>query len=269
MPNLLIRVISALIVAPFALAMIWIGGWPFNVFVIIGGLLVIYEWRGITKIGDLSFFSSAISLVVSAILCVLGHFLYSIAIIVGVAFALFFFADRARQSKSLWSGLGGIYAAAPVFALILLRSDPVSGLFAVAFVMIVVWVTDIAAYGVGRTIGGPKLWPAVSPNKTWAGLIGGAGGAAIAAWIISMFITGATAWELALLGAFLAIVSQGGDLAESALKRHFGVKDSGALFPGHGGILDRVDGLIAAAIVAAVFGVLHSSFEHAGTGLLY
>jgi phosphatidate cytidylyltransferase len=150
------------------------------------------------------------------------------------------------------SGAGVLYTGLPVVALGWIRGDEPLGFSATLFVLLSVIVTDIGAYASGRTIGGPKLWPSVSPNKTWSGLIGGVLAASVAgglfAWVSG---TGSASW-LASLGLVLGLVAQGGDLAESALKRHFGVKDSSNLIPGHGGVMDRMDGIVTASVIAAI-----------------
>jgi phosphatidate cytidylyltransferase len=150
------------------------------------------------------------------------------------------------------SGAGVLYTGLPVVALGWIRGDEPLGFSATLFVLLSVIVTDIGAYASGRTIGGPKLWPSVSPNKTWSGLIGGVLAASLAgglfAWVSG---TGSASW-LASLGLVLGLVAQGGDLAESALKRHFGVKDSSNLIPGHGGVMDRMDGIVTASVIAAI-----------------
>ena len=141
---------------------------------------------------------------------------------------------------------------APAIALLWLRGDEPWGFWAVLFVIAVVVATDVAAFICGRTFGGPKLAPAISPNKTWSGLAGGISAAALAAALFT-WVTGSSAIELAVLGAVLGAVAQAGDLTESALKRAFGVKDASNLIPGHGGFMDRADGIVAAAIAAALF----------------
>lgn len=148
-----------------------------------------------------------------------------------------------------WRPLGLVYATVPSVALIWLRLETGS-VWLVLGLLLVVWATDICAYFAGRLIGGPKLAPRWSPNKTWAGLGGAmAGAAAVAAFMGSQGLWSAGAWPWA---ALLAVVAQAGDLAESAMKRHFGVKDSGSLIPGHGGLMDRVDGLVTAAPLFAL-----------------
>src|SRR5438876_997754 len=166
-----------------------------------------------------------------------------------------------------WNAAGFLYAAAAAVASVLVRFDPTSGFVALFLVLLVVWVTDIGGYFAGRGIGGPKLWPRISPKKTWAGAIGGFGlSLAIAAGFTTLGL--GKSGPLLLLGAFLSIVSQLGDLFESAVKRRFGVKDSSQIIPGHGGLLDRLDGFVAAVVVAAIFGFLRSGADGVGRGLM-
>ncbi len=154
--------------------------------------------------------------------------------------------------------LAGIpYLVPGLVALPWLRADDVAGRGNVLFVLMLVWASDIGAYAAGRLIGGPKLAPAISPGKTWSGALGGLVAATSVAWFFSG-IPSLPPGRGLLIAACLGIASQAGDLLESAIKRHFGVKDSGRLIPGHGGLLDRIDGLLAAApaaaLVAAYFG---------------
>jgi phosphatidate cytidylyltransferase len=157
--------------------------------------------------------------------------------------------------NSVLAAVGVFYAGLPAIALIWLRSDVAFGLLAVVFLILVIIAADTAAFLSGRLLGGPKLWPRISPNKTWAGLIGAVvAGTVIGAWFCPV-VPGASPLRLAGTAAVLAFISQLGDLAESALKRHFGVKDSSQLIPGHGGVMDRVDGLVAAASAAGLIGM--------------
>ena len=159
---------------------------------------------------------------------------------------------------------------APVLGLglLLLRDAPEHGLAAVVVVFAIVWGTDSGAFFVGRAIGGPKLWPAISPKKTWAGAVGGL----VAGIVIGLVVAGlarvSVAPGLALVSAFLSLASQAGDLSESAIKRHFGAKDSGIIVPGHGGMMDRVDGLVFAVAAAVIIGLLHGGPAHLALGLL-
>jgi phosphatidate cytidylyltransferase len=147
------------------------------------------------------------------------------------------------------------------------RLDPVWGFTALMFVLLIVWVTDIGGYFAGRGIGGPKLWPRVSPKKTWAGAIGGFTASLVVGAGFAAFGLG-KALPMLLLGAILSIASQLGDLFESAVKRRFGVKDSSHIIPGHGGLLDRLDGFVAAVVLAAIFGFLRGGADGVGRGLM-
>ena len=171
------------------------------------------------------------------------------------------------RERRNWTAAGFFYAAAAEMASVLVRLDSVKGFVALIFVLLIVWVTDIGGYFAGRGIGGPKLWPRVSPKKTWAGAAGGFAASLAVAFGFAAFDLGKTG-ALLLLGAVLSVVSQLGDLFESAVKRRFGVKDSSHVIPGHGGLLDRLDGFVAAIIVAAIFGFLRGGADGVGRGLM-
>jgi phosphatidate cytidylyltransferase len=162
---------------------------------------------------------------------------------------------------------GFLYAAAAEVASVLVRLDQTDGFIALILILLVVWVTDIGGYFAGRGIGGPKLWPRVSPKKTWAGAIGGFMASLVISGGFAAFGFGKTGPVL-LLGAILSIASQLGDLFESAVKRRFGVKDSSHIIPGHGGLLDRLDGYVAAVVVATIFGLLRGGVDGVGRGLM-
>jgi phosphatidate cytidylyltransferase len=170
--------------------------------------------------------------------------------------------------KSGWSYLGIFYVAFPGMALVVLRQDAVYGFGAILWVFLIVWAADILAYFSGRIVGGPRLAPRISPKKTWAGLAGAIIGSAFASFLVGHFMGLGRVWPLAVLAGALAIVEQAGDLFESLLKRHHGVKDSGRLIPGHGGVIDRVDGLIFVAVVAALVGFCRGQGLSAAQGLL-
>jgi len=166
-----------------------------------------------------------------------------------------------------WVALGVVYATAALAASVVVRLDPVWGFAALMFVLLIVWVTDIGGYFAGRGIGGPKLWPRVSPKKTWAGAIGGL--------VLSLVVAAGFAWygvgrlmPLLVLATVLTVVSQLGDLFESAVKRNFGVKDSSHIIPGHGGLLDRLDGYVFAVVAAALIGFVRSGADGVGRGLM-
>jgi phosphatidate cytidylyltransferase len=167
-----------------------------------------------------------------------------------------------------WMVAGLIYAGALLLAPILLRRDGAHGFTALMFLFAIVWGTDIAAYFAGRAIGGPKLMPAVSPNKTWSGALGGALGGVAAGLVVVQCAGLAVMPALVMLAFALSVVAQAGDLLESAIKRHFGAKDSSALIPGHGGLMDRLDGFLTAAAAAVMVGLARGGLEGPARGLL-
>ena len=168
----------------------------------------------------------------------------------------------------VWAMSGAVYAAAALFGPALLRRDPQWGVTALSFLFATVWATDILAFFSGRTIGGPRLWPRVSPNKTWAGAIGGLLGG-LAAGVAVAYASGVGELALAgVMGLVLSVLAQAGDLLESAVKRQFGAKDASHLIPGHGGLMDRLDSFIVAALAALLIGMLHQGTAAPGRGLL-
>jgi phosphatidate cytidylyltransferase len=177
---------------------------------------------------------------------------------------------RARE-RWLWFVAGGVYAVVTFVAPVTLRGlrpDHAYGFSAIVFLFAIVWITDIMGYAVGRAIGGRKLWPAVSPHKTWSGAIGAVVGALGAGLAVAAWDEMALA-PIAILAMILSMVAQGGDLFESAIKRKFGAKDTSDLIPGHGGLMDRLDGFIAAALAAALIGAWRGGgFDGAARGLL-
>lgn len=180
-----------------------------------------------------------------------------LALCIGAILALVLSLDR----NSLLAAMGVLYAGLPAVSLIWLRSDDPFGLRAVVFVILIVATADTAAFLSGRLLRGPLLWPRVSPKKTWSGLLGALAAAAVVGALFWVVVPGGSPLRLAAVGAVLAAVAQAGDLAESALKRRFGAKDTGTLLPGHGGVMDRVDGLVAAAAavgLAAIVIDMHS-----------
>lgn len=175
---------------------------------------------------------------------------------------------RGKPHFAIW-GLGGVvYVAALYYSVLTLRQDPLFGLQAILFLFAVVWGADVGAYFAGRAIGGPKLAPRISPKKTWAGFFGGLVVAAGAGALLLKMMGLSPKPGHFVLALVIAVGSVLGDLFESGFKRHFGVKDSGTLIPGHGGFLDRLDGFVIAAIIAALIGILRGGMERAASGLL-
>jgi phosphatidate cytidylyltransferase len=246
--NLQTRIISAVILGAIVLALTYLGGIAFRALAVVMGAAVCVEWRNITGQQSTNLINRAteLLLVLSFALLIAGmtpllvFSTIALAALVGVAATI-------AGSASRWLPLGIIYAGVPAASLAFLRGDTSVGLLNVLILFGLVWSTDIFAYFVGRAIGGPKLAPSISPNKTWSGAIGGAG-AAVAVGIMIAFHNGhAVNPLLPVIILMISIISQGGDLFESWVKRKFGVKDSGTMIPGHGGMMDRVDGLAVAA----------------------
>lgn len=241
------RILSALVMAPIAIGAVWFGSWAFAALAALAGGLLAWEWERLCHghFGVAGLLLAVMAVVVS----VLGGS-YPLCALVVIFIALFAvrWADRAGGRKSIWMIAGVLYIGLPCLALVWLREQGRETLF---WLLFLVWATDIGAYAAGRALGGPKLLPRVSPKKTWAGLFGGMISAALVGAATGLGV-GDSPVVLAALSSGLAIVAQVGDLAESWVKRRFGVKDSSAIIPGHGGVLDRLDGLLATAPVVAV-----------------
>jgi phosphatidate cytidylyltransferase len=252
-----LRVISALALVPVALGVVVAGGWVYAAFVGLLAVLMALEWRRLSEArfgASYGRLAGALALGVAlaaTILAALGRPREAVACI-ALGLALGLALARTRAAASLWAGIGVALVALPAVALVWLRSIPEVGLDLVLWLLIVVWSTDTAAYLVGRSVGGPRLAPSISPGKTWSGLGGGLIGASLASVITAWALGYERLVHFAGSGAAFAVLAQLGDLAESALKRRAGVKDSGSLIPGHGGVLDRVDGLLITAPVLAL-----------------
>ena len=264
-----VRAASAAVLIPAVLADVWAGGIWFHLFVALIGILMAQEWVNIVhKDNPLQFALHAAGAMCGALLPLdigLAGGLLAIAVLTVVSAAA---AWREAPGGPVWRYLGVPYVSLPPIALVVLRDDPGYGVAAIVLVMLMVWAADTLAYFAGRIIGGPKLAPRISPKKTWAGMGGAMVGSAVAALGVGMALGVPGLWLLLIVAALLAVVEQGGDLFKSAMKRHYGVKDSGRLIPGHGGVIDRVDGLVAVATVAALIGALRAGIEHAGAGIL-
>jgi phosphatidate cytidylyltransferase len=262
--NLMMRVLVALVLAPAAIAIAYAGGWLWLTLVTLAAIGLYVEWLTIVGARAPRVMAAGImTLVGAAIWLGIGRIGATYVIVVlGVIVAALLSPHRRG-----WAALGGCYAFAALIASVLLRLDPVWGFTALMFVLLIVWASDIGGYFAGRSIGGPKLWPRVSPKKTWAGAIGGFALSLVVAGGFAAFGYG-PAGPLLLLAAVLSIASQLGDLFESAVKRRFGVKDSSQFIPGHGGLLDRLDGFVAAVVLAAIFGLLRGGADGVGRGLM-
>jgi phosphatidate cytidylyltransferase len=260
--NLRARIIAALVLAPSAIAIAYVGGWLWAALATLAAIGLYVEWLAI--VGE----ARRIGVVASGVaaLALAGIVLPPKLALVALPLGLLAVAGLSPERR-IWTTTGFIYAAAAEQASIMLRSDPAMGWPALMLVFLVVWVTDIGGYFAGRGLGGPKLWPRISPNKTWAGALGGFAASIAVAAGFAAFGLGKTG-PLLLLGSILSIVSQLGDLFESAVKRRFGVKDSSHIIPGHGGLLDRLDGFVAAVVLAAILGFLRRGADGVGSGLM-
>lgn len=264
-PELQKRILSAVVMVTIALAALWAGGFAFWGLISLLAMLMMFEWATMMK--------AAAWKVALALLLVAAMQAYALLFVDSVYLAAYHdpliaqAIDLAGAGAILLAvvtfsarlGAGLLYVAIPAIALIYLRQQD-HGLTLALWTLVIVWATDIGAYFVGRAIGGPKLAPKLSPNKTWAGLIGGMIAALIVGALIAHFAGLPSLFMV--IGAPLAVAAQGGDLFESWLKRRSGVKDSGKLFPGHGGALDRLDGVVPVAVLVAAAvasGALHAA----------
>lgn len=240
-----LRTVSGVALIVLAVAALWLGGIAFWVLTSLAAMLMLAEWGELVqsdpKHRRLALFAACIPLAIMSPLAA-GVSFFALGLTVGAAFFVTIVTMKPRL------GFGLAYVALPALALLFLRHQA-NGLLLAFWALATVWATDIGAYAAGRSIGGPKLAPAVSPNKTWAGLFGG---------VLAALLLGLALWhwaglrlQLALASPILAVIAQIGDLYESWLKRQAGVKDSGTLLPGHGGVLDRLDGLVPVAPAAA------------------
>jgi phosphatidate cytidylyltransferase len=284
--NLVTRILSALVLIPVVAAAIWAGSPWFDALVILFAGLMAWEWARIAgrrrnpedpsptarlPVGNWAQEAQVLVFFVVATLTGLRPPLmagwpgnadipeggFGIALMgiwmLMVAFLCTMAAFRKHRSRAIWFGIGFFYVTTPAMALLWLRDDPVTGLGVETLVWILALVifTDTGAYAAGRSIGGPKLAPRISPNKTWAGLFGGIAAAALVGLVMGLWLDGPSIWKLMILSGGLAVIEQMGDLFESAFKRRFGVKDSSHIIPGHGGVLDRVDGLLTVSVAVA------------------
>jgi len=250
------RTLSAAVLAAVALAALWLGGLAAAGLVALMAGAMAWEWRAMTLApAKPSIADAALPVASLGAAVVLAHplGLWPAAGLLGVGLALAMLADllARRGARTLWLGAGLLYIGVGCLAFLSLRAFEPFGFLTALWVILTVVAADVGGYFGGRLIGGRKLWPAVSPKKTWAGLGGGVGLAFLLGGLFSWATTGTYFEEVCTVSAIAALLAQAGDLAESAAKRHFGVKDSGSLIPGHGGTLDRFDGLLAAALVAA------------------
>jgi phosphatidate cytidylyltransferase len=239
--KLRLRVLSALVLAPLPLAAIWLGGPFLAILTVLAAIVMAWEWSRLCGGGAALIGVVALAVAAAAFA---GIWVGGVLAAIG-AVAVWVVESRQPGRAPLWTAAGSLWVGLPCIILLWLVQSGSAGRGTLLWLFAVVWATDIGAYAAGRQLGGPLLAPRWSPRKTWAGLIGGIVCAALAGWAAAGLLGAASVLPLVLLSAALAIVEQFGDLAESVAKRRFGVKDASSLIPGHGGLLDRLDGLLA------------------------
>ncbi|HEX3506518.1 MAG TPA: phosphatidate cytidylyltransferase [Xanthobacteraceae bacterium] len=269
------RVASALVLAPIVILAAYLGGAVFVALCALAAAAVLWEWsKVVARSAEPRILAPGFAaLALAAIFIVLQQPSAAIVtvavgtVVVGAAVAAW---PRSAPPPiaPVWGAGGVVYGGIVLVCPALLRNDPEFGLQALLFLFATVWATDIFAYLTGRTFGGPLLWPQLSPNKTWSGAFGGLLGG-VAAGAAVAYASGGTRGVVAgVLALVLSIVAQGGDLFESAIKRRFGVKDTSHLIPGHGGVMDRLDGFLVAALAAVLIGILRQGVAAPARGLL-
>lgn len=258
------RILWGAILAVAALAAVLLGGWVLAIALAAVVALIAREWYAMT-IGETprDFAIVAIPGVLAVVVAALPQPYWALGIVIVGAIAAGF------VRRSAWAVAGVAYAAVLGVGLVLIRADTGFGLEAVLFLLAIVWGSDVAAYFAGRAIGGPKLWPRVSPKKTWSGFLGGTLVGAAAGVAVAIIAGVPVSGTLVAIAIAISVLSAAGDLFESSVKRRFGKKDSGSLIPGHGGVMDRVDGLIFAVAAGLVIGIVHGGWPRLGEGLLF
>jgi phosphatidate cytidylyltransferase len=261
------RLASGVVMIAFSLATLKIGGFVFVAFWLVAAIAMHWEWQRMTggPHESVRMMGGGAVIALVAGLVALGARDAALALLIGGALATL---ASVQGPTRVWNAAGILYAGALVFSVVLLRMSIFNGVESILWLFAIVWGTDIMAYFGGRLIGGPKLWRRVSPSKTWAGFIVGVSSGSLlgvlALWAMSVPVH---VGPVLLLGLVTGAIAQGGDLFESSLKRRYGRKDSSNLIPGHGGVMDRLDGFIAAAVFAAIIGALRAGVVAPGNGL--
>jgi phosphatidate cytidylyltransferase len=265
--NLALRVGSSLVLAPLAIGAAYLGSPAFLAFWTLAALGVLWEWDGLVCGYDRNTVLAlgVVALLGAALFTVLGRPGFALLLL---ALGMLAVAALASSTRRTWCAIGVVYAGAMLMAPVLLRGDASIGLVALLFLFAVVWATDIAAYFGGRAFGGPKLMPKVSPNKTWSGAICGALAAIVCGCAVAGIAGLGNLVVIGLLALVLSATSQAGDLFESLLKRRFEAKDAGNILPGHGGLMDRLDGFVIACTSALLIGVVHGGVAQPARGLM-
>lgn len=265
--NLALRILSAAVLAPLAIFSAYHGGWVFVLFWGLAAIAVLWEWTTMVVGAShrMMFSSCGGAIAIAGFVAWLGRPIVAILMVGlgGLAAAIF-----APEERRVWVTAGIGYAGALLLAPVFLRADGMLGFAAIVLLFAIVWTTDVFAYFAGRALGGPKLLPVVSPKKTWSGAIVGVIGAILVALFVASLFGSFNRTAIIIIAFVLSVVSQCGDLFESWVKRQFGAKDSSHLIPGHGGVMDRLDGFWAAALVGCIIGLVRGGFDAPARGLL-
>jgi phosphatidate cytidylyltransferase len=260
------RVVSSVVLGIAALVTAWLGGNLFLLFWMLAAYWVWMEWVGIVGAQPRS---AVLPVGAASVLGMSAALYYDAAAIAAVVAIIGAGVVSATVGeKRGWVAAGVIYAALVLIPAVILRADPKFGLIAIFWLFAAVWTADIAAYFAGRIFGGPLLAPRISPKKTWSGALGGLIGGVAVSSVVALVAGLPLRTGLILAAAVVVIASQAGDLLESFVKRHFGVKDAGQLIPGHGGMMDRLDGFLVAALAALLIGVARAGTGTPAAGLL-
>lgn len=259
------RVISAVVLVPVTLLAVYLGGVWFAL--LVGGVFagVHREWQTMTlgrRPGPKANMVSALLVISALAFCVGGALAALLIVAIGCIATLTFGGSR------LWNAFGFAFFGISVMAILATRGDSLAGIYACLFLGAAIWLTDTGAYFTGRIFGGAKLSPDISPSKTWSGAIGGLATGTLLAFVVWLFATESPWWLGLVFGAVLSVSGQIGDLAESAIKRRFRIKDSGDIIPGHGGLMDRLDSLSFAALALFCIGAIHQDTTHVAEGFL-
>ena len=268
--NLQKRILSAAVLLPLVVVEVLLGHPSFDLLVAVFAGVMAWEWARVcarrrnpadpvpaARLAPAAWLAPGAVSILTAFAAVLAAGFGQGSLVVGVivaggAILSGLLSLSHHGARALWFAVGTIYVTLPALALLAIRADPQYGKEMLFWTIAMVVAADTGGYLVGRTIGGPKLAPRISPNKTWSGLGGAVAGTAIVGLLTGFMLNHTNVLTLTLMSAGLGLIEQGGDLVESAFKRHFGVKDTSQIIPGHGGVLDRVDGLLAVALAVVI-----------------
>lgn len=273
--NLILRVASAAVLAPLVLASTYVGGWLFLALCAVAAGGILWEWSSLVARGAAPriLVPGWVTLLAAMVFAGLDRPDGAIGVIgIGAVLAGLVAAakpaDRLPAASRVWASGGVLYAGAALLGPALLRRDPQWGLTALLFLYATVWITDILAFFCGRAIGGPPLWPRVSPHKTWSGAVGGLAGGVAAGVAVAYTMGVGKLGIIGIMALLLSVLAQAGDLFESAVKRRFGAKDASRVIPGHGGLMDRLDGFLVAAFAALIIGIIRQGTGSPARGFL-